>query len=433
MKYGSSIKIARKSLRASQADIANINISRNLISSIEKGHTNLVPQKGLIIYERLLEISLEKQKLIDFELDGLLSDLPRYNHLKAAYKFCSDLFKVITDEGVIDLEKLETDLEQVNQYDTGLLKFFTYLFSARYYKNYSEEKSYQYYIEALEFLKWHYPLQKESLFSMTFNEATPLGYALKQYDTLSYYLNQSLQLKTDLNIEFNVNHYYNLALFYNSNEDYKEAIGAANKYISLAEEIATNDLVDALIIKAIGYSSLNQSSDCILLHEECIRMTKNTQFYTQYALSLSNAIYCISYHKLDSHKQDIEGYEKELLQVLEKEIYDTVSFSNIYSNIGTGQAFLENHALAYEYFSKALTIIDNEKAMSHEVSLLKECLQTFTVLKKIDEYIDFVTQVQVNELDDREKGKFIKLLLRIHLLKSDSPLLNDYIENQILS
>lgn len=432
MKYGNSIKIARKSLRASQADIANINISRNLISSIEKGHTNLVPQKGLIIYERLLEISLEKQKLIEFELDGLLSDLPRYNHLKEAYKFCSDLFNVISDEGVIDLEELEANLDQVNQYDTGLIKFFTYLFSARYYKKYSKEKSYKYYIEALEFLKWHYPLQKESLFSMTLNEATPLGYALKQYDTLSYYLNQSLQLKTDLNIEFNVNHYYNLALFYNSNENFEEAIDAANKYISLAKEIATNDLVDALIIKAIGYSSLKQSSDCILLHEECIRMTKNTEFNTQYVLSLSNAIYCISYHKLESHKHDIEGYEKELLIALDKDLAETVSLSNIYSNIGTGQAFLENHTQAYDYFSKALTIIDNEQAMTHEVSLLEECLQTFTALKKIDEYVDFVTQVEFNELDDRDKGKFVKLLLRIHLITSDSLALNKYISDNIM-
>lgn len=433
MNYGSTVKHIRKSLRASQADIANINISRNLISSIEKGHTNLTPQKGLIIYERILEISLEKQKMITFNLDGLLASFPKYNHLKQAYNFCSKLYTDTLEDKILDLDGLEENLKQVNQYDIGLIKFFTYSFTARYFKQYSKEKSYEYYIESLEFLKWHYPLEKESLFSMTFNEATPIGYELEKFDTLSYYLNKSLQLKENLNIEFNVNHHYNLALFYNKNKDHTKSIEIANQYIRLAQEITTGDLVDALIIKAIGYASLGEIHDCIVLYEECIRMTENTEFYTQYALCLSNALYCIGHHKLKSHRHLVEGFEKSLMGVLNENISDTVSISNVYSNLAYCQAFLGNYETSIHYFSKAFDLIETNQAMSREISLLEECLETYLKTNKMDIYTSYIVQVDHDILDDHSKIQFFKLLIRLQPVLNTNSQFKDYLHQSLLT
>jgi tetratricopeptide (TPR) repeat protein len=332
----------------------------------------------------------------------------------------------------LNLDELDKNLSKVNQYDIGLIKFFTYLFTARYYKKYNQKKSYDYYVASMEFLKWHYPLDKETLFSMTFNEATPIGYELEKYDTLSYFLDKNLQLKKDLNIAFNVNHYYNLALFYNSNNEFEKAIEIANTYISLAKEITTGDLVDALIIKAIGYSSLNEIRDSILLYEECIRMTENTEFMTQYALCLSNALHCISYHELASHQHLIKPYETALLDVLKQEFSDSVSISNLYSNLGLSQTYLKDYDKAIYYFEKAFKIIEDKQSMSKEIPVLEESFNAFHHKHKLEQYITYVRQVDYESLEDRAKIKFMKVLLRLQQIIIDNKPLNTYI-NQFLA
>lgn len=57
MSYGQMIRTDRKKLGFNQLNLANDNISRTLISEIEKSNMSLITTKALLIYKKLINES----------------------------------------------------------------------------------------------------------------------------------------------------------------------------------------------------------------------------------------------------------------------------------------------------------------------------------------------------------------------------------------
>ena len=95
MEYNYIIKEAREKLGIYKRDLAGENLSKNLLSNIEAGKTNLTPQKALMLYRRFLEISLKKEIFIEVDFDELLYNNDEYNRLKEANSICKMLKDVL--------------------------------------------------------------------------------------------------------------------------------------------------------------------------------------------------------------------------------------------------------------------------------------------------------------------------------------------------
>ena len=74
MSYGQMIRTDRKKLGFNQLNLANDNISRTLISEIEKSNMSLITTKALLIYKKVINesdlVNIER----DVNFDGVLKD-----------------------------------------------------------------------------------------------------------------------------------------------------------------------------------------------------------------------------------------------------------------------------------------------------------------------------------------------------------------------
>lgn len=401
MKYGNYIRDIRKHLKITQDELSGINISRNLISSIEKNKTNLIPQKGILIMEKLIEASLEKNVMIDIKFDDLLGHYPRYHQIKEAHKFCKDIYDATLKYDKLEIALLETDIETLSHYDIGLLKFFVYYYSARYLRFYSKELAIKYYFKSLECLKWLYPLEKESIFSTALREVTPLANEYKMYSKLAEYHDLGIITMEQSDNEFSHNHYYNQAYFNMKAGRLKKAKEVITSYLN-SKSLDQEDLVDAKLLKADILLLNNHVDEGILLLEECLLLINNSDLHDQHADCLCKLLSTISQRDMKSHYDFIEKY-KETLNNLMDQVSRHYDKHKAFHSIALSEAYMNNHERAYLYFEKAYTR-DN-------VCLMKEALHTYKTIEKLAEYDEKLYGIDVNKLDDTDHIEYLNWVL----------------------
>lgn len=402
MKYGEMIRIARKKLKLSQANLSCQGLSKNLIGAVEQGTHKLTVMKGTIIYERLLEISLESQIIIELQFDELLEGQPRYIHIRNTYDYCKHLLKAILSRQVVSFKNIDDHLRNITMHNTGIFKYFAFLYTGMYMKRYNKKKSLHYYFESLECLKWLYPLEKEALFSRALREATPMAYELQAFSKLTEYQALNIKQMEQNNKTFSYNYYYNLAYFSLKAGEYEKANEAISSYMTF-KLLNQEDLIDAKIIQAESLYGLGEYREAIEVLQYALKIINRSLHYDHKVTCLSKLICYLSFDE-GSSSTLIHDYCHELDNIKDRVTID-FDLKECYHALSLGYYQLEAYDVAYEYF----TILCKNNPLSFKE--FKGHLPLLTITNNIQVLIELLKSINTTQLDKKNYIHYLELYL----------------------
>lgn len=410
MNYGAKVKAARRFLRLTQADIATNKLSRNLLSNIEMGKTNLIPQKAIMIYERTIELSCFYEKFVDLELDGILKGDERYEAIKVVYHTCFKLKHAVDDHVMLEESEFLSTHSLVDKMDIGIIRFYYFLFLARYYDaKMLKEKACFYYFKALDYLRWQDPEETLMQYEKTLKEATYAANHLNKYHELVGYNYILLERKEAFEIDFNITIYYNLAFYLTQIKSYDKALEYLDLYLSKIKSIANDQRINASLIKASIYFDLEAFDKAVAIYEEILPLCNPNRRLVQRTMVLNNLVHTQARYDLVSHPYEFKMHLEELIS-LSHEMSQKQELRMTYSNIGLAYLYFEDDAKSYEYTLKAL---DYSKSQDDLITVLKSNINTLLKVKSFDLIRSKINEINYKELNQNDRLEYKELIISI--------------------
>lgn len=416
MYYGKSIKEARLKLGIYQKDIANENLSKNLLSNIEKNKTNLTPQKGIMIYKRILEVSLDKQIYVEIEFDKLLHDNEEYNQLNKTYAIAWDLIRVIQLDAHIDIIKSESILEYLKATRNGLLTYYAiYLTAIALDKIYTKERT-EIMCYALDRIKVMNMDDVLHVYEKHLAENVNMLYIEGKFDKLIDFYEELLIAQKQLKNIVEGNTYYNLALFNSLVANHSKSL----MYYELYEESVTDMSIDAKLDlinnRAIIYAETGFIRKAIDLYEIGAIKAKEDSLKLQESLFLSNIIYYIAKNKLED-TNDLFKLSLLRLNSVYNEILDKkISKNSLFLNLAVGHHYNNDLEMANYFFELAYLDASNEGRKVIILSDLYDFLKESNKLELISNRLDLINK---EVLTRNELEKYYQLHIKLLQNKSE--------------
>lgn len=427
MKYGSYIKNIRQILDIKQKDLTNCNLSKNLLSNIEKDKTNLVPQKAIMIFKTAVEISLSKNIYIDIDFDELLNDNECYTCIKEAYEKCFELKGRIAYKKFLKEEELGEIHSLVRRNTLGMVTFYLYYHAARLVEHCDVLKLNTYF-HALHFLKWQPMAEHLELFKKTLMEVRAMAETHGRYNDLYYFFETLKNAEASYTYRINPSTFmylgqyaYELNMIKNSIgylQDYQENIvdQKPEEYFEIYEKLAKLYLINgqknkalkiltkdldklsykkylpyevcyrALIIKhAMGIETYNkdilESSKRLL---EINELQQGAMTMLAYEVLLEHLV-CDDYLKLASKVLD-DAYENAKT---EKEKCHVLYLELVYSQVPTDKR---------KFIERALTLSTFDVAASTELEYAKVMLKAHSSIASLDDEVQEAYYIKIESL-----------------------------------
>lgn len=419
MDYGTMIRNAREELGLYLKDLAQENLSFNLLSNIEKGKTKLTKQKALMLYKSILEHSWGKKVFPELSFDELLEESEEYMALKQTHEFCWSLKE---KNSVISEEEYIKSKEVAAKKNIGML---TYFIHSEVVRLLPEEMSYEKlstYHEILDFLRWSDISENIEKFKSNLLESIPYSYKHNKLETTIKYYTILLEAETKYNFRVDSKTYFNLAILTKREKQYNASLRYLNKYKNSTSYLSLADEAEVKIIKAsllANTGEVEKALDIYLSLSE--RLNGQGQEYLE-ASCYGNSIHRIFKHEVKSRIDLIPKYLEKLIEILETvETAESlnVSMYSMYSNIAQGYFLIDNYNTAKSYFVKALKCSSNDR---NKLVILSEAIALYAKLDELEFIIDKMDKLELNSLNKDDKNLLYEMIIEILYMKNESEL-----------
>jgi transcriptional regulator with XRE-family HTH domain len=429
MKYGQMIRVARKKLGLNQSDLSNKNISRTLISEIEKENTKLVESKALMIYKKLVKEAYIQDQPIDLDFDGVLKNNFEYVQLKQAREILIFLTDAKKEQKRISKFELENYRLFALRGEIGIFKYFIFRELALHSEDNNEFKV-KVLFNALDYLKWLNFKHIHEHYDDTLKAVTPIAYKERLFKELIHYYKYQRDSLIEIEGFIEARVYFNLSLLYEDIGNYEKAFNFLDKYFEYKTRLTLKDYYDALLGKARLSTRSGKYREGIKLYEELLQLISGEKYKLQRSIVLGNMLFNIPKLEEDYSEDKIYSYLEELNEMM-LEVLEMRNFpSELLVNIGIGYGLINKKEKSIEYVYKAF-----EYATSNDL-IANIIVDTFNNIKK--ENIDFdlivrkIPLVDIDRLIDKHSFMVVLLKLQRFLYKSGKSqylkILDEYIE-----
>lgn len=430
MGYGEMIRSARKALKLNQSDMSNENISRTLISEIEKENINLVPSKAFLIYKKLIIESCAQDVELEINFDELLGDNINYVQLKQAKDILDRLKGSIKTNDPIQQFELENIRLFALRHDIGILKYYIFKALARL-----STKNVEFHVKvlfnALEFLKWEKFENIYEEYDQTLKEVTQNAYKNRMAKELIYFyeFQKERLIETGIPVESRI--YYNLSIFYEHSGDIKKAYNYIVKYLEYKSMLNSDDYYDALLSQARLSTKSGKYAEGISYYEELLSIFGSNK--SKKSFVLSNILYNIPKLDYDYDLEKIKSYVEELVSLL-PEIIETRDFEyKPYINLAIGFDLLNNTSDQVRYLDLAF---DKSNSIDSKVSVIRDAYFHIRNLK-VSVLLKEILEINPKNISFDLLSTYLQVLLKIQVdlyRKKDFKnveILNNYINKYI--
>lgn len=430
MGYGEMIRSARKALKLNQSDMSNENISRTLISEIEKENINLVPSKAFLIYKKLIIESCSQDVEVEINFDELLGDNINYVQLKQAKDILDRLKGSIKTNDPIQQFELENIRLFALRHDIGILKYYIFKALARL-----STKNVEFHVKvlfnALEFLKWEKFENIYEEYDQTLKEVTQNAYKNRMAKELIYFYEFQKERLIEMGIPVESRIYYNLSIFYEHSGDIKKAYNYIVKYLEYKSMLNSDDYYDALLSQARLSTKSGKYAEGISYYEELLSIFGSNK--SKKSFVLSNILYNIPKLDYDYDLEKIKSYVEELVSLLPK-IIETRDFEYIpFVNLAIGYDLLDNYLMSTQYLEQALFYAHTDDSKANII------IDSLNYIKCIDYnfLVNTIITVKINKMNPKILPSYLKILLQFQAVLFEKnyfdqiKILNNYIKDYI--
>lgn|GEM_PF-5432092 len=422
MKYGNEIKTARKILGLNQDNLANDNLSRNLISDIEKDKINLVPSKALIIYKALIEEAAKQEKNIKLNFDELLGENEVYKNLRNIYSIYLELIESSNYD--FSISKLKNYKFNFLRHDIGLLKYYVLLKVFEITPESEIEFRTETLMDALAFLRWEVFNKIQVNFRITLEKITPIANRLGKQEELIYYYKYYEDNMIRSGHSINPKIYYNLALFYKKIENYSEAYNYLERTLFFSRDLPIEKITDILNLKGNVCIEIGKISEGIETYQEVMTMLEFSDLDIPKSYALSNLLYSTSINQSDVNV--VKGYLVDLLNLLPKIRNERKNLNVLYRNI----AISYNYVGDFENSQKFMKIsFDECTTNSDSVDLLYEYYKHIQNVMRFNIFYEQLISAEMLNLSEKDKNRIMSIVLSIignDFISSNDERANDF-------
>lgn len=406
MNYGQMIRTARKKLGLNQSDLANDNISRTLISEIEKGNTNLVSTKALLIYKKLINESYLQDIEIELDFDGVLKDNFEYLQLRQAREVLTLLINVREKKKKISAYELENYRLFALRSEIGIFKYYIFRELALHERENHEFKI-KVLFNALDFLKWQNFEEIYVFYDQTLKEVTLPAYNNRLFEKLIHYYKYQKDRLMEIEVFIEPRIYYNLSLFNDFILDYEKAYRYLDKYLEYKTTLSSIDYYDALIGRARLATRFGRYAIGIKLYEELLNTMSKGDFRKQRSIVLGNILFNIPKLTNRYSSKKIEAYLKELTGMLPDALDQRNFPSDLLVNISIGYGLINEVEESNNYIRKAFEYANSPDLKANVIVDTLNNIETVD----IDLVIKNIVSIDIDEL--RDQYSFMRVLLKL--------------------
>lgn len=425
MKYGAMIKNARKKMDLIQADLSNNNLSRAIVSDIEKGKTRLVPSKGLLIYEYLVIQSIDKKIDIELNFDNLLKDNYRYNQLKTAREIVTQLNTSIDGKISISQRQIEQFRLFALRNDVGLLKYFIFQYIALQLCI-PEEYKLKVLCNALDYLKWQ-PFDKiHKYYDNTLNDLTPLGFKHAKFDQLLQYYKYFEEGYLDFGLQLEARIYYNIGLLYKQLKDFKLAHKYIERYLDFSRNIPLTKRLNGLIILG-NISTLSKDYENALVDYKKVYNLSNSKETQMQRMTVCNSLLYNMIRVKTDNLDLLQKYLNEYLELYPNFLHELYQKHSAYLNVALTFDYLGKTAQAISNLDSAIKTSHSESA---KVTVISEAFHLMSAVSTTW-ILDNIAMIDYHSLSEYDKNKITSILLIILTSNSDLTETKIFIQNKL--
>jgi tetratricopeptide (TPR) repeat protein len=371
IRIGDRIRYYRSLLDISREELANQQMSNNLIKYIECGNKNLTLRKAIIIADTLNRIAVEK----NIQLFITVKDLIEPEN-ECAHKFCCEELRKLEDKNFDD-EKYDSILNIAQQYDLSEIIIKVYEKKASNY--FSSGK----FLEAISLLKKI--LEKNEALNIskyTVKSLNTLGSSycmLNDYSTaLEYYKRSYYEFVKnnigDKTLESKI--LYNIALCYKKFNNYDETLLYIEK-ILMMDAYDKSAYINVMILKANIYIEQKKYEEALDMYKIISEFGPNYLYIVHHNM----AIAFIRLNKID-----------ESIKYLTKSINEQINYETSYLTIS-----LINMALLYKkegLFKPSIIFFEHAVTSSIKYKQIMELIESCNNLYEIYSYSNSLQNYQ---------------------------------------
>jgi transcriptional regulator with XRE-family HTH domain len=413
MNYGQMIRTARKRLSLNQSDLANNKISRTLISEIEKGNTNLVTSKALLIYKKIIEESYLQKKDVQVDFDEILKDNFEYTQLRQVKEI---LMKLSQAEG----ESISNfDLENYRVFalrsEIGIFKYYIFRAIASNIKGDMAFKS-KVLFNALDFLKW---LNFEDIYKKydeTLKEVTTAAYKEGLFEELIHYYEYQKDGLIEIREFIEPRVYYNLFLFNEMIKKYEAAYRYLNAYLDYSTSLDQDDYHDALLGIPRLSTKAGDFEKGIKQYEDLLSRFVVDRYQKQRSIILSNILFNMPKLGTKMNVKKVEMYLEELISMLPEILEERDFPSELMVNIAIGYGLIGKKDEANAFVKKAFEYSTNSVLRRNVI------IDAFNNIEKVDLelIVNNITKVELKALESKDSFMLVLLKLQKRLYEREA-------------
>lgn len=424
MNYGQMIRTARKKLSLNQSDLANNKISRTLISEIEKGNTNLVTSKALLIYKKIIEEAFLQKTDIQVDFDEILKDNFEYTQLKQGKEILMTLSSA--DKGSISNFDLENYRVFALRSEIGIFKYYIFRAIA---SNIQKDTAFKAKVlfNALDFLKW---LNFEDIYKKydeTLKEVTTAAYKEGLFDQLIHYYEYQKDGLIEIREFIEPRVYYNLFLFNEMIKKYEIAYRYLNAYLDYSTSLDQDDYHDALLgIPRLSTKAGNYEKG-IQQYEELLLRFPMDRYKQQRTIILSNILFNLPKLKTIFDSKKIEKYLDELTSVLPEILEERDFPSELMVNIAIGYGLVGKDEEANAFLKKAFEYSKNSVLRKNVI------VDAFNNIETVDLglIVKNITKIELDALESKDSFMLVLLKLQKRLYEQEATEYKKRLDNYI--
>ncbi len=367
---GEKLRSIRKELKIKQSDITGGEITRELVSIIENDKCRITYQVANIIANNINKIY--KERNIDFTIESsyLLEDI-KVQALKIADGYLEELLNCY--KITVEFEEKLSEIEEfLIKYDTDDKALAIYERVADIYKDtYEYNKSYKYYIKALE--NHHRGFSSEIDLFRLFKKLGVICILLSRYKEALEFNNSALVYKENVPDDLTCKVYCNKALCYFHMEEYQIAIDEINIIERSCKGLSPDEKFKITSIKSSCLSYLELYNEALEIDEKLIDSLDDDGIENKLMVMVNMLDIYVTLNDIDNVKLYISKTVNELKKLTEGAV--PYILPNLYKELGRASAVVKDFGAAKEYFNTSIKLYKTIRSMYNVQVCIKEYLE----------------------------------------------------------
>lgn len=392
LSQGEKIKRIRKSFKIRQQDITGGEITRELISIIENNKTNLTPNVAQIIADNINRICKERGIEFSVEASYLLEDVSQQsNKIADEYiEFLSINENEFSQSLIEEIDHIEFFCMKYGEAEKNLILYEK--IGDIYNKQRSYDKSYTYYIKALE----NAASIDETIALIKVSEKIGvLCLKLMKYEETLHFNSFALRYEEHLSKDLKRKLLLNNILAYVYLKEYHKALEEAENIINIFSKQSVEELFEVNMIRVHCLRQIKEFNSAIKLSKTLLEQVKDSDLEKKIT-TLTNMLDI--YSALKDYK-NIKVYLKKITGEINKyeDLDNNPNSPRIYAQIGAALVLLQDIDKAKECYDKV-------------ISLCKKQRDSHVLDKALDEYFNLLLLENNSENIDDFKNNVLELI-----------------------